>query len=181
MDQRAVRSHPHTPPYTPTPGTIQVRKALRLPATIPNQFEVLYILTEETLEMRVKSPNAKGGLMTTPVAGRFEAELYELCLRFRGNAPAYMQRSKNGDATDMLVLADILSQPRKEDDFPVAGEVKVTYTPSFLDRLPLVDTEWEELQAMAGENTKAVNNNVAGGAGEGAGNIHAGNEMDGME
>ena len=148
------RPRPHTPPYAtqeeramtaarrgkPLTGTMMLRPALRLPAP------------------------------TSDAQGRFEDEVYEMCLLFRGAAARYMERCPVGGTTDSLVLQDLINNPRCGEDFPIARgdyvlvvdnadpetnrprQIKMAYKPSFLDRLPLLNDEWEEVLDHAGNN-----------------------------
>ena len=81
-----------------------------------------------------------------------------------------MERCSDGDSADNLVLLDLLSMQRKGADFPIARgdyvlvsekpqgdgiqppHIKVTYKPSFLDRLPPIDEEWAEVSGNDNRN-----------------------------
>ena len=138
--------------------------------------------------MRVKQPDDKSGIMTMEVQGRYEDEIYEMCLMFRGAAAKYMGRCKDGDSPDTFVLEDLINGERKGDDFPVArGDdvlvaemrasttnrprpVKVAYKPSFLDRLPPLEEEWMEALALDGNGRgDEEGHNAIDGAGDAGG------------
>ena len=83
---------------------------------------------------------------------------------------SYMERCSDGDSADNLVLLDLLNMQRKGADFPIARgdyvlvseklqgdgiqppNIKVTYKPSFLDRLPPIDDEWAEVTGNNNRN-----------------------------
>ena len=152
----------------PLAGTIVSRPALRLPApTAASRVE--YEIKNGTLIMRVKQPNDKAGIMTLDIQGRYEDETYEMCLMFRGAAAHYMGRCRDGDSPDSYVLGDLIASERRVSDFPIGpGDyvlvaekadtttnrpklIKVAYKPSFLDRLPTLEDEWDEAVALDGE------------------------------
>ena len=162
------------------------RPALRLPAPINGAYRIEYELCAGKLIMRVTDPDDKPGVMSLNVTGRFEDEVYEMCLMFRGAAAAYMGRCKDGASPDSLVLIDLLNSPRKGDDFGIARgnyvlvaespdptthaarPVRMAYKPSFLDRLPPLDDEWNE----------ALNNAAEGGGEQDAGDGNNAADMD---
>ena len=194
------RPHPHVPPYTtpeerariaarrgkPPTGKLVSRPALRLPAPINGAYKIEYELCAGKLIMRVTDPDDKPGVMTINVTGRFEDEVYEMCLTFRGEAANYMERCQDGVSPDSLVLIDIMNNPRKGDSFAIArGDyvlvaekpdpttntakpVRMAYKPSFFDRLPPLEDEW----------TEALNNAAEGGGEPGAGDGNNAAELD---
>ena len=84
------------------------------------RYKIEYELSGGKLIMRVTDLNDKPGVMTLNVTGRFEDEVYELCLTFRGEAASYMERCQDGASPDSLVLIDLMNNPRRGDDFPIA-------------------------------------------------------------
>ena len=104
----------------PLTGTMMLRPALRLPAPTSDANRVEYELANGLLIMRVKDARDKAGVMYLDVQGRFEDEVYEMCLLFRGAAARYMERCPAGGTTDTLVLQDLINNPRCGEDFPIA-------------------------------------------------------------
>ena len=218
--------HPYTPPFAtqeekakiaarrgkPATGSIVSRPALRLPAA-PPLYTVDYGLDSGNLTMWVSDPDGKAGMMTVDITGRYEDEIYELCLLFRSRAANYMTRCSDGDSAGNMVLLDLLSMERRGADFPIArgdyvlvadrnraednqpSPIKITFKPSFLDRLPPIGEEWAEVIGNADENhgnprggAEADNNAPAGDAAaadngqdrrEGGGEIENGDENTG--
>ena len=81
-----------------------------------------------------------------------------------------MENCPIGATTDGLVLQDLINKPRCGEDFPIArGDyvlvvdkvdpatnrpkpLKMAFKPSFLDRLPPLNDEWEEALNHANNN-----------------------------